>query len=51
MLKHINSIEYFYFQIGGYFEGNRQIIIKDNYFIPAAQLLAKGNKKLLKNSK
>ena len=32
MLKHINSIEYFYFQIGGYFEGNRQIIIKDNYF-------------------
>ncbi len=33
MLKHINSIEYFSFQIGGYFEGDKQIIIKnDNSF-------------------
>ncbi len=33
MLKYINSIEYFSFQIGGYFEGDKQIIIKnDNSF-------------------
>lgn len=32
MAEKITSIEYFYFQIGGYFDGYRQIKIQDNYF-------------------